>query len=109
MGKNTTTAAKQNYNLKPLPEPEIEPGSSSTQSGCVTSALRSQLRVTIVVKLFNCFSAMGRNVNKQRSIAGHTRGIFFCNIFTCMDIYIWQFLKFTEVGFNDNHSIMVKM
>ena len=33
----------------------IEPGSSGTQSGCVTSVLPSQLKVTIVVKLFNCF------------------------------------------------------
>jgi len=34
----------------------------------------SQLRVTIVVKLFYCFDAMGRNVNKQPfgSIAGNT-------------------------------------
>jgi len=42
-----------------------EPGTSCTQSGCVTSATPSQLRVSIVVKLFNCFDAMGQNVNKR--------------------------------------------
>jgi len=41
-----------------------------TQSGCVTSAPPSQLRVTIVVKLFNCFNAIGQNVNKQSQIGG---------------------------------------
>jgi len=30
----------------------------------------SQLRVAIVVKLFNCFDAMGWNVNKQSRICG---------------------------------------
>ena len=51
-------------NLKPLSEPEIEPGTSRTQSGCVTTALPSQLRVSIVKKL------LGRNVNKQSRICG---------------------------------------
>jgi len=46
-------------------KPELEPGTSRTQSKCVTSAPPSQLRVTIVVKLFNCFDAMGWFVNKQ--------------------------------------------
>jgi len=39
-------------------------------------------------KLFNCFDAMGRNVNKQNSNlrATHFQQIhFFCNIFTCME------------------------
>jgi len=63
--QNKTTTTKQKINIKPLPEPEIEPGSSSTQSGSVTSAPTSQMRVSIVVKLFNCFDAIGRNVNKQ--------------------------------------------
>ena len=48
-----------------MPEPGMEPGTSCTPSGCVTTAPPSQLRVSIVVKLFNCFDAMGRNVNKQ--------------------------------------------
>ena len=43
---------------------------SCTQSGCVTTAPPSQLRVLIVVKQFNCFDAMGRNVNKQSQICG---------------------------------------
>jgi len=50
--------------------PGIEPGTSGTQSGCVTTAPPSQLRVLIVVKPFNCFDALGRNVNKQSQICG---------------------------------------
>ena len=55
-------------NIKPLPE--IEPGTSRKQSGYVTSAPPSQLRVSIVVKLFNRFDAIGRNVNKQSQMCG---------------------------------------
>jgi len=40
------------------------------QCGCVTTAPPSQLRVSIVVKPFNCFDAMGRNVKKQSQICG---------------------------------------
>ena len=36
-----------------------------TDGGWVTFGLPSQLKVSIVVKLFNCFNASGRNVNKQ--------------------------------------------
>jgi len=43
---------------------------SCTQSGCVTTAPPSQLSLSIVVKPFNCFDAMGRNVNKQSQICG---------------------------------------
>jgi len=50
--------------------PEIEPGNSCTESECVTTAPASQLRVSIVVKLFNCFDDMGRNVNTQSRICG---------------------------------------
>jgi len=53
-----------------MPDPGIEPGTACTQSGCVTTALPSQLTVSIVVKPFNCFNAMGRNVNKQSQICG---------------------------------------
>jgi len=41
------------------------------QSGCVTTAKPSQLRVSIVVKPFNFFDAMSRNVNKPSQICGH--------------------------------------
>ena len=77
---------------KTLPVPGIEPGSSHTQSGCVTSALLSQMRVAIVVRLFNCFDAMSRNLNKQSRICGHTfsTNSFLLWYFTCMDNYIWQ-------------------
>jgi len=40
---------------KPLPEPGIEPGTSCTQS----TAPPNQVKVSIVVKLFNCFDAIG--------------------------------------------------
>jgi len=66
--KVKTQQQQNNQTLKPLPEPGIEPGTSCTQSGCVTTAPPSQLRVLIVVQLFNCFDAMGRNVNKQSRI-----------------------------------------
>jgi len=48
----------------------IEPGTSCTQSGCVTTAPPIQLRVSIVVKPFNCFGAMGQNANKQSQMFG---------------------------------------
>jgi len=48
----------------------IEPGTTCTQSGCVTTAPPSQLKVSIVVKIFNFLGAMGRKVNKQRQICG---------------------------------------
>jgi len=60
------TQQQQNKKIKhkkPLPEPGIEPGTSCTQSGCVTTAPPSKLRVSIVKKLFNCFDAIGGNVN----------------------------------------------
>jgi len=49
---------------------EIEPGTSWTQSGCVTNSPLRHLRVSIVVKMFHCLDAMGRNVNKQTRICG---------------------------------------
>ena len=64
------TFRNKKSNIKPLQEPGIEPRTSCTQSGCVTTAPPSQLRVSIVVKLFNSFDAMGRNVNKQSQICG---------------------------------------
>jgi len=41
-----------------MPEPEIEPETSCTQSGCVTTAPPSQPRMWLVIKLFNCLDAM---------------------------------------------------
>jgi len=40
----------------------------------------------------DCLDAMDRTTHFQQT---H----FFCNIFTCMYYYIWQFLIFTGVGF----------
>ena len=62
--KNTTARKQNKSNIKPLAEPGIKTGTSRTQSGRVTSAPPSQLRITIVVKLFNCFNAMGRSVKQ---------------------------------------------
>jgi len=55
---------------KPLLEQWIKPWTSRTQCGSDTSAPPSQLRVSIVVKLFNSFDAMSRNINKQIRIWG---------------------------------------
>ena len=70
---------------------------------CVTTAQPSQLRVSIVVKLFNCVDAMGRNVSKQSRIWRHTflTNSFILSYFTRMNNYynIRQFLILTGVGF----------
>ena len=58
--KNTTTTKQKSTTSKPLQEPEIEHGTSCTKSGCANTAPPSQLTVSIVVKLFNCFDAMCR-------------------------------------------------
>jgi len=104
LDKKVKTQQQQNKksNIKPLPEPGIEPGTTCTQSGCVTTAPPSQLRVSIVVKLTNCFDAMDRNVNKQSQICGpdiFNKFIFSVISFACMDNYIWQFLIYTGVDF----------
>ena len=72
---------------KPLTESGIEPGSSCTQSGCVTTAPPSQLKVKIVVRLFNCFDAMGRNVNKQTRLCGPD--IFNKYMFSVIFLHAW--------------------
>ena len=92
--KNTTTT-KQKIKHKSLSEPGIEPGTSLNPIGCITSVPPSKLKVLIVFKLFNCLNEMGPNVNKQSWICG-LHNFFFCNILTCMENYIWQFLIFTE-------------
>ena len=69
---------------KLMPEPEIEPRTSCTQKRCVTKAPPSQLRAWIVVKLFNCFDAMGRNVNKQSHIC---RPEIFYNYFSVIFLH----------------------
>ena len=56
--KNTTTIKQKIKHKNPCLEPGIEPGTACTQSGCITTAPLSQLRVSIVVKLFNCFHAL---------------------------------------------------
>jgi len=79
----------------------MEPGTSHTQSECVTSAPLSQLRVVIVDKLFNCIEAMSGSVNKKANSVGHSfsTNSIFCTIFTCQDNYILQFLILMGVGF----------
>jgi len=72
---------------KQLPEPGIEPGTSCIQNWCVTTAPLSQLRVSIVVKQFNCFDAMGWKVNKQAEFAGHT---FSTNSFFSVIFYMHE-------------------
>jgi len=67
--------------------PIVSSLTSSTQSGCVTTAPPSLLRESIVVKPFNCFDAMGRNVNKQSQICGPD--IFIKNIFSVLFLHAW--------------------
>ena len=97
--KNTTTTKQKIKHKNPCRSQE--PGTSWTQSECVTTAPPSQLSVSFVVKQFNLFDAMGRNVNKQSFCRPNifNKYMFLCNIFTCMNTYIWQFLIFTEVCF----------
>jgi len=57
--KVKTQQQKNKKTYKTLPVLGIKPGTSNTQSGCVTTVPLSQLKVSIVVKLFNCFDAMG--------------------------------------------------
>jgi len=90
-----------------LPEPGIEPRTSRTTVGCVTSGTPSQQKVSMVVKLFNCFNAMVQNVNKHSKICGphmFMKFIFSVIFFTCMDNYIWQFLIFTLLKYGLNIS-----
>ena len=68
-------------------EPGIELGTSRTQSGCITSAPPSQLIVSVVVKLVNCFDAMVQNVNKQSRICGPH--IFNKVIFSVIILQAW--------------------
>jgi len=101
---NVFWGTKLKLNNNKTTKSNIKTGTSCTQSGCVTTAPASQLSVTIVVKLFNCFDAMGRNVNKQSRICRlqiFNKFIFsVIHIFTCMNNYIWQFVIFTGVGFH---------
>jgi len=109
--ENTTTTTTQIKHKNPCRRREST-WDLLHQSGCVTSAPRSQIRVTIVIKLFNCFDAMGRNVNKQSRIGGphiFNKFIFFCRIISCMDNHIWQFFIFAEVCFTAYIWLKCKM
>ena len=58
--------------------------------------------IKIVVKLFNSFDTMGRNVTRQSRLCRpqfFINSYFFFNIFTCMDNFILQFLILTGVSF----------
>ena len=47
---------------------ELNPGPLAPQSNAFTSGPPSQVKVWNTVKLFNCFNAIGHNVNKQSRI-----------------------------------------
>jgi len=70
MDEKVKTQQQQNKqaNKKSLPEPGIEPGTSSIPARCVTLRPRRQLNVLTQVKLLICFNVMGRNINKQSQI-----------------------------------------
>ena len=84
--KKTTTTKQIIKHKIPCRSRELNP-SISHKSGCVTTAPPSPLRVMIVVKLFNCFHAMGRNFNKQNRICGPY--IFYEFIFFCYIVHAW--------------------
>ena len=66
--RNTTTTKQKIKHKNPCRSRGLNPGPLAPK--CVTTAPLSQLRVSIVVKPFNCFDALGRNVNKQSQICG---------------------------------------
>jgi len=68
---NTTTTKQIIEHLNPCHSRALNPGHlAHTADALPLRHPPSQLRVTIEVKLFNCFDAMGRNVNKQSRICG---------------------------------------
>jgi len=97
---NTTTKQKSIHKNQ-----WIEPGTSRTPVWSVTLRPPRQPRqpnVSIEIKIFNSFNVMGQNMHKHCQICGphfFNKVVFVCNILTCMDNYIWQFLMFTGVGF----------
>ena len=48
--------------------PRVESGTSDTVVLCATSRILRQLDISIVVKLYNCFNVMHRNVYKENQI-----------------------------------------
>ena len=59
--------------------------------------------LSIVVELFNCFDAMGRNVNTQSQICGphiFNKYIFFCNILHAWTTIFGSFSYLREFVFN---------
>jgi len=56
-------------------------------AGNLTTATPSQRSVSIVVKLYKCYGAMGRNINKQSWICGPH--IFNKFIFSAIFLHAW--------------------
>ena len=65
-----------------MPEPGIEPGTSCTQSECVTTATASQLKVSIVLKLLTVSTQRVDTYINKAELEGHTlsTNLFLCNI-----------------------------
>jgi len=63
--KKTHNNITENQTKTSLPESGIEPGTFCIPVGRVTTGPPRQLKVFIVVKLFNCFNAIGQNANNQ--------------------------------------------
>ena len=68
--KITTTTKQKIKHKNPCRSRGLNPGPLAPKADGFTTAPPSQLRVSIVDKPFNCFDAMGRNVNKQSQICG---------------------------------------
>jgi len=75
--KNTKTTKQKVKHKNPCRSRELNPGHLARNA-----APPSQLRLSIVDKLFNCFDAMGRKVNNQSRICGPAifNKVIFCNI-----------------------------
>jgi len=67
--KTQTTTKQKIKHKNPYQSRGLNPGPCA-QNGCVTTSPPSQLRISISVKLFICFDAIGRNVNKQSRFCG---------------------------------------
>jgi len=67
--KNTTTTKQNLKHKNPCRSRELNAGPHAPEADALPL---HQLRVTIVIKLINCFDAMVLNANKQADVADHT-------------------------------------
>ena len=96
LDKNVKTQQQQKQNIKhknPYRSRELNPGPLAPNADELPLHHHkkiSKLRVSIVVQLFNCFDAMGRNVNKQIQTWGH---IFSTNLYLLLMFHCLNMVK----------------